>query len=363
MAYAIRENMMSWNAKALGAAFAAICLMVPTVVSAQETAEPELDEVVDEEETEEEEERRPWSVSGSMRMAVGQGTFVSLAEDSEHADDVQSGVGAYDRVRMSFAISPSYSWNDFRFSGDIAYSQNLTAGGGIIEPYEGRFQDIGLSASHAGYSHDGTGISISPSFSASLPASARSRAMTTIVATNLGASISRNFFESLSLSYRLGISRNFHEFTSPVLDVNELGEDNALYRVDGAEAVEPGRMAVAGINTQWGMSHGVSASMSLSQSVRASANYGFQTGWTYKVTEEDELASERQCVGRCSGQSMSGGLSVSYSVSPSLSFSGGLSTMQAPKTADQKSYNFPFWNFSGAASNASSITFGLNGSY
>lgn len=367
MAYATRENMMTLNARALAAAVAAIYLMVPAVVSGQAMPGPEemADQSDDsvEEEMDGEDEARPWSVSASMRMGVGQGTFVSLAEDSEHADEVQSGAGAYDRVSMSFAVSPSYTWNDFSFSGDVAYSQFLTAGGGSIEPYEGRFQDIGLSAGHSGYTHEGMGITIAPSFSASLPASARSRAMTTIVSTSLGTSISRNFFDSLTLGYRIGVSRNFHEYTSPVMDVDKIGEDNALFRVDGAESIEPGRMAVAGINTQWGMSHGVSASVMFSPQVMAMANYGLQTGWTYNVTEDDEFTSERQCVGRCSGQMSSGAVMLNYIVSPNLSFSGGISTQQSPKTADQKSYNFPFWNFSGGASNASSLTIGLSGSY
>lgn len=390
------ENSMILKRKALGAALLAASMMVvgpafaeePEDVPAEEVAEvvddmtavPADDEVAempgldpDEEEEadiedeldrllgEDESESRPWSVSGSTRMSVGQGTFVQLANDSQWAGEVHDGSGAYNRVSMSFGVSPSYRWNDFTFGASIGFSQNLTAHG-MNRPYETRFQDIGLSAGWSGYTFEQIGVSIRPSIGLSLPASARSQATTLRLGTSAGLSVSKSFFGSLTLSYSLRGSRSFYEYTSPVMSVQRVGEENAIYRLNGEEAVEPGRFAVAGVNTPWGLSNSLGASFRVGK-VGLTVGYTYTRRWSYDWTEQDEFTSERQCVGRCVGDGMSGNIGMSYSLNDWLSMSGGLSSGGLPKTMDQRSYNFPFWNFNGAAANSSSISLGLSARY
>ena len=314
-------------------------------------------------------EDRPWRLGGGIRMMVGQGTFVSPANDTEFADEVHDGSGAYNRVSMLFAVNSSYQWNNFEFSGEIGFSQNLTAAGGSTRPYEGRLQDFELGASYGGeegYEIGDTGISVSPSIGMDLPTSTASRTRTMLASLSAGASISRTFFDRLSLSYSLGGSRTFHQHPNPVLDEEEIrGEDDfgsPLYRADGTEAVGPGRFAIGQVNTEWGMSHGIGAQVMFSERVMAGANYALQTGWSYPVAGDDEFAHERQCSGRCPGQLSMGGVMVNYLFNENIMINAGLNTRQRPKTADNKSFNFPFWNFNGAARNASMINVGVMGS-
>lgn len=377
-----RERTMDKRATLLAAVAAVCCLMAPAAVSADdvvvdadgteaaedaadaaEDADADAMDDADDAADEEDEDERPWSASGSVRMAVGQGTFASVANDSEFAGEIHDGAGAFNRVSMRMGAGASYSWDDYEFSGQFGVSQYLTAGGGAVRPYEGRIQDIQLSASRSSWEIADTGVSISPSLSGIIPTSRASQASTTITSLSAGIGVSKTFFDDLSLSYRLGGSRNFHRFTSPVMDVDEIGDDNALYRVDGEEAIVPGRFfAVPGINTAWGMSHSISASFRIGE-VSVSTSYALQTGWTYPIAEDDELAHERQCAGRCAGQMTMGQLSASYRLTEHLSLSGGINTGNMPKTMDQKTFAFPFWNFEGAAANRSSMNLGIMGSY
>ena len=359
---------MSLNTKIVAALVAACCLIVPATVVAQPMPEPEVDPGTDDPddvaEDELDDDDRDWSVSGSLRMRVGQGTFASIANDSEHADNVHDGSGAFNRVSMGVGINPTYQWGDYEFSGEIGYSQYLSAGGGSVRPYEGRFQDIELSASREGYTVDAIGVTISPSARVTLPASKSSRAATMIAGTGLSLGFSKTFFDQLTLSYGLGGSRNFHQYTAPVGNIDEIGEENALYRVDGTEAIEAGRFIMPGrLNTQWGMSHSLSAMVMFGGKVMAMANYSLSSSWTYAAAYDDEFSSQYQCETRCSGQMAMGMINVSYILNETMSLSFGMANAQSPKTADQRSYNFPFWNFSGAASNSSSISMGVMGRY
>lgn len=366
---------MSLNTKILAAVATALCLSVPAAVIAQPMPQPDVEpgaedpEDAAEEEVEgemDDEEDRDWSVSGSLRMRVGQGTFVSVANDTEYADEIDDGSGAFNRVSLGVGISPTYRLGDYTLAGEIGFSQYLSAGGGSIRPYEGRFQDIELSASHEeGYTFDSIGVTLSPSANVTLPASKASRATTLITGTSLSLGVSKTFFDTLTLSYGLSGSRNFHQYTSPVVNIDEIGEENALYRVDGTEAIEPGRFMMPGrLNTQWGLSHSLSAMAMFGGKVMAMVNYSLMNSWSYAAGGyDDEFSSQYQCKTRCSGQMAMGMINVNYILNETVSLSMGLSNAQSPKTSDQRSYNFPFWNFSGAASNSSSISMGIMGSY
>ena len=361
---------MTWNTKALVGLMAAFGLMAPTTLAAQpgpgEVQPDDVDDAVDEDLDDADEDDRPWSLGGGLRMMVGQGTFVSPSNDTEFAGEVHDGSGAFNRVSLFFGINAGYRWNDFSFSGSAGFSQYLSAGGGSTRPYEGRFQDIQLSAEHEGFEIGETDINVSPSLSADLPLSTASRTQTMLTSFSGGVSISKTFFDAFSLGYSLSGSRNFHRSTTPILQQDDIQDDDLsspLYRVDGSEDLGGGRFTVGRLNTQWGLSNSLSASIMFSPSIQVMANYGITNVWSYGSWDDDEFSSEIQCTGRCSSQIAMGMVSANYVINENMSASLTLNNTQPPKTADQKSFNFPFWNFTGAASNSSRITLGLMGRY
>lgn len=355
--------MMTRNWKRVVGLLAAGLLMAPATAMAM-APDTAADAEVDPDATDED---RNWSLGAGMGLTVGQGTFVSPANDTDYADEIDDGSGAFNRVSTTFSVNAGYNWEGYQFSTGLSFRQSLTpAGVGSTRPYEGRFQDMELNAEREeGFEIADTGVEISPSASLTLPVSTGSRTATLLTGLSASASISRTFFDRLTLSYSLGGGRNFHRHTSPVLDEDDIQDDefsSRLFRPDGSEALGGGRFLVGGINTEWSMSHGFGAGFMLGGGVMVMANYAIMTGWSYPV-EEDEFTHERQCSGRCPGQISMGMLMANYRVSENLAVNGGIRTMQPPKTMDNKSFNFPFYNFSRPASNRSMFTLGLSGTY
>lgn len=370
--------MMNWNAKSLAVGAWVALLMTPALAAAQggidvaDDAAEEAELGEEELEGDTEDAQRPWGVTASISTLVGQGTFASPSNDTEWAGEVDDGSGAWNRWNMVYSITPSYQLGDFSFDLTLTWVQWLTSGGGIRttsvagganEPYEFRFQDPSLSVGWKSYTHDGVGVTLTPSASIRLPGDAISRNNTLLADIGAGVTATRSFFDDLTLSASLSGSRWFHRYTSPVLDVDEVGIDNVLYRPGGAEDLEPGRVAVDGYNLQYRLSPVGSASFSMTDSLSASISYGIHNYWTYNVERDESLDGEHVRDGRGFSQTAASSVSFSYAATDMLTMALNFNTIQTPKTADNKSYRFPFWNFSNPASNSSGVQFSVQGTY
>lgn len=308
-----------------------------------------------------EEASKDWGVAVSLGTSVGQGTFVSVSNDTEFADEVDPGDNAYDRWNLSLSVSPSYKiTDDFTVDASFAVVQWLTSGGGINEPGEFRFQDIGLGLGWSGYSFEGTGVSVSAGLSLSLPTSALSQASSLYVSTGLSGSVAWRLFDALTLSYSLGLGKDFHEFTSPVVEDEVAGADNVIWRAGGSERLGAGLTAIDGVNTEYTLSNSFSARFNIIDDLSFSVSYAFVTSWAYDVFEEDEFTAPVADPGRGVGQFVRTSFGLSYAAPYDIGVSLSANTGVQPKTADNRSYNFPFWNMDGAAANASSIRLGVS---
>ena len=330
--------------------------------------EDELDELMDEDV----EDERPWSVSMSLRSMVGQGTFVSPANDSEWAGQVDDGSGAYNRWNLVYNLAPSYQIGDFRLGLSLSWVQWLTEGGGVgatsisggaNRAREFRFQDVTGSVGWKSYTQENFGVTITPGLSVRLPGSVASRNQSLIADVSGSLSFTRQFMDDLTLTAGVSGSQAFHEFTSAVVDVEAVGVDNALFRPGGAEDVAPGRFAIGGLNTKYALVTSLSASLSLPSDFSASMSYSMNSFWTYRLENAEEFSGEHVRGDRGFAQVTASSLGVSYRVNQWASTSLSFVTLQPPKTSDNSSYRFPFWNFSSPASNYSSVNFAVTGTY
>lgn len=333
----------------------------------EEATEDALDEVEDAalENLADSDDSKNWSIGYSARMNVGQGTFARLSNDTIWADEIHDGSGFQNRVNMAFSVNPSYTWNDFTFSSSLSFNQWLTAGGGSIRPYEGRFGGIGINSSgrFTGINIEQLGLRVTPTASVNIPIlrSPTQRTSTFRGSLGGGASLSKTFFRQLTLSYSLSGSLSFFDFTSPVVDIGRIGEENAIFRAEGAEAVAPGFIAVGGINSPWSLNNSLTASFRIGQ-VSTSVTYAYSRRWAFDVERDPEFASIYECEGRCFGDSMRGAINLSYRINEHFNLSGGVSSGGLPKSSDQQTFNFPFWNFESAVG-PSSLNIGIGGSY
>lgn len=382
----------------LMAGWLALALATPAFAQDEDTNDDEDDASVEKssddesEEAEKEEKPKPWSVGVSLGSRIGQGTFVNVSGDSEFQDEncvdpiVQGCVGdasnAFDRANLTYGINGSYTIKDFTFSTGLSLSQWLTPGGGLIRPNEVRLRDSGLGVGYKGWTIDSVGVSFRPSLGLSFPTSKFARVQTLILGTNLGLSISKQLFDRLGLSLSVGVGRNFHSSEAPLLDAEKLERELTEEERDNlgdevrpeaivfrpGEEVKPGLVAVGGVNTAWSLSTGIGASFAVYKKLRLSARYSISTSWTYAIDDNPDVEPEGDFIqgNRGVGQGFGTSVGLSYPVQlkkVSLGFSAGIGTGGYPKTSDNQSFRFPFWNTSGAASNASSIRLGVSASY
>lgn len=307
-------------------------------------------------------QERNWTFSAFVQTSIGQGTFVNPSNDSAQAGVVGDGSNAFERINLVYGVSPSYTIGDFIISGSVSWTTWLSQGGDFTsnEPGQTRISDVTFDCFWLGHTFETFGTNINLDGGFSLPTSQASRYTSMIVDTFLSASVrqpvlGRRFF----LIGTLSGGKTFHEFTSPVLDAKQGGDfnENILFRANGAENLGDGLIAVDGRNTEYSLSGSVAANIIvIPGTLNAGAAYGFTTFWSYAAgITEDEFTNPNADPGRGVGQLASGRVSLTYQLPPNFFISAGVRSGQSPKTADNASFRFPFWNFTGAAANFSSI--------
>ena len=262
------------------------------------------------------EKKKAWRVGAVVSTSVGSGTFVNVSNDTELAEQVGDGDNAFDTIAGFVSVNGSYKLDDFTMALRMSVSQGLTSNDGVNRPFEARFQDIGLSAAWAGYKIDAIDARVNANLGLSLPTSDFSQAQTRILGTRMGASLSKTFLETVSVSLSGGLGKNFHRFTSPAANLDNAGEGNVLFRRGGAEVVDDNLVAVGGINTEWSVSGSLAASFSITDALSASASYGLGNAWSYDVESRntrDEFTSPFARTGRISRQFVTSGLVLNYS--------------------------------------------------
>ncbi len=307
---------------------------------------------------------RNWTFSAFVQTSISQGNFVSPSNDTELSEEVGDGSNAFGLINMAYGVSPSYTVGDFIISGSVNWTTWLSQGGDFTsnEPGQTRISDTTFDVFWLGHTFESTGTNINLDGGFSLPTSQLSRYTSMIVDTFLSASVRQPVLgRRLFLIGSLSGGKTFHRFTSPVLDSKTAGGDfneNVLFRANGAEDLGDGLVAIDGRNTEYSLSTSVAANIIvIPGTLNASMGYGFTNFWSYAagIGERDDLTNPNADTGRGIGQFASGRIGLTYQLPPNFFISAGVRSAQAPKTSDNASFRFPFWNFTGAAANFSSI--------
>lgn len=321
---------------------------------------------------EEAESDKNWKVRGSVESRVGQGTFAALENETGIESEYQTNAAAFDRANMIYTFAPSYRWDEFTFGAEFQLVHWLTAGSGIYgytssaganEAADVFFQDISLSAAWDGYTFESIDLNLAPSLELVLPTHKISRLTTKLASLSGSLSLSRTFFERLTLQGSLGATKSFHRYKTAAVDINRVGNENVLFRQGEAEDVGSGLVAIDGYNLSHTFSAGGAAQIKIVEKLSGSVSYFFVNYYSYPGNSEDENTAENAKPDTNLSQAISTSAELSYDVRDWLAVSGGIGTFMSPKTSDNKSFRFPFWNTEGAAANRSWISLGVEGSY
>ncbi len=327
-------------------------------VQGDQVAEGEEEGEGDAEAVVEEEEEAPFPVSGSVSVggSFGAASVLSNSEFTQ-TDFFSSRVG----LGLNYTVT-----EDISLSAGIGYSKFLTEDGSVFQR-EGRLSDTDLGVGLPGWTDEEyTGISIAPGLGFSFPTSDLSIAEGKIMAVSADLSFSRSF-GGLSLSYSFGASKNWHKFTSVVLDADEL---DVIARAGGVENVGSGLVAIDGVLPSFGFSHSFGANFGFLDDFSAGLSLSYFDDFSYDngtILKDDEftptiLEEQGLDITRRS-QGVSGGLRLGYKINDWLSASASSSTSGSIFASDGKSIRFPFWDFENGISSRTRLSLGLSARY
>ncbi len=311
--------------------------------------------------TAEERQRRGgfhWGVN--LNHSVGQGTF----EDASMYADVGGALG----------LNGTYGFEAAGIQFSSSASANMSLEYSLPDNDAARrfhWSDIrlGLSAPAIFKDEKVTGISITPSFSASVPISLTSRWQNMVTSTSLGVSAMRPFGSKVVVNLSVGASKGFF-YRSPGVTPDQAKEirdqqQNQLFlcRPDDVDCIG-GIQALYSVSTGLGVSYrpieklSLSLGFGLSKSVKPAQPIDEFTTRA-KYTDGRPVAVE---VG--TSDMMSGSLSASYALTDNVGLSASMSTGQQPKyNGDNKFFRFPFFGFEGQERSVTSYALSVSAQF
>jgi hypothetical protein len=323
------------------------------------------------------------SVNASLDTFLGQGTFFNPA--------------LYSYLASSFFISPRYQFT-------VAKTKLAVSGTGYVV-YEYTLPDnpvgrhwawrdlaFGFSAPALFKESRFSGVSVTPSISATVPITLESWAATTITVIGAGLNFTRtigNFDFAASLGGSKGVHKSWITSingTPPPSMLTSLMDPRAQPVAAQPAAVgqfnttqcrigDPVACGYFSTNNDWGMSIALSGDWRATENFSISAQYVWRLGWRYPIVPPgppdqytpQAVTSNGDPVANTGFARAPDLIITSIAANYQLSDHWGLQlytyTAMSPRTADDKALRFPFWDFIAGPLNYSSIGVSLAASF
>lgn len=305
------------------------------------------------------------SVNASFDTFLGQGTFFNPALYSYLASSLYiSGRYQFSVAKTKLAVSGT---------GYVVYEYTLP------DAPNGRrwaWRDLafGLSAPALLKESRFTGISVTPSLSATLPITPESWAATTITVIGAGLNFTRTF-GNFDFAGSIGGSRGVHK--SPIISLNGAASGTPSSGAQLATVIcrtgDPVSCGYAGTNNAWGMSVSLSADWRATENFSLSAQYVWRMGWRYAVAPGVDMYTPQALTSNGDSVANTGyarspdliitSLAANYQLSDHWGIQLYTYTAMPPRTNDGKALRFPFWDFLAGPMNYSSIGLSLSASF
>lgn len=289
--------------------------------------------------------RIPFTFAMKIESAVGQGSFVA----DEYARNSQVGWGA--------SVAPGYRPTDeLLLSAYAKVTQEVTDSDVDTARQQLQLLDVALRADYALGTIPVIDVKAATGLWLALPTSRISQFETLMLGASARLVLGRKLGEHFSLDY-LGIFRkNFHEYESPVLDSAGGGSTPPVFIREGGNEDLPGTLVALGTNNVSFYFYNLLAFSWLPSEKWAFAiAYGMTNAFTYASFQKNELSSPYADDGPGQRDSTIAVLEAAYQLDKRFAFSAGIQTQSVPKSDDNQSFRFPFYDFEGAAENATTF--------
>ncbi len=282
-----------------------------------------------------EEDDKGWSVYAAVSFDIGLGAFVS----HEYARKIRS--------RFAFEFGGSYTIPviDVDVYAKTGFSQWMSKAGGTNGQYEFRWADsaIGFSRNIWEYKSGVFGISFDADLGFMVPTSTASINMKqyTSIIPSVAMTIQLDKFK---FAYAIAYSHNFHKYTSIALNPNEV---DVLSRSTGTELLGTTAVAVGGILTEIELVNQFVLGYQFLDCFGLNVGLGIVDAWSYDNgtnTSGDEFTNPNAHIGRGHTQMSQGIVALNYVPVKYVALSLSMVSTQPWKTADNKTYRFPWFD-------------------
>lgn len=244
----------------------------------------------------------------------------------------------------------------------LSGTQELTKSDSTSKQRQFLLSDLRLGVRRRLYTFTESKTAVSGEFFDYLPTSIASRGATMVTALEGRVSLTQpvgDFAFSLRSSFR----KNFHRYTSPVVEARETGLATCLAREGGNERINALNCTAGGNNTSFVLNHRLLASYAPFEKVSFLAMYTLAHAFTYDGfdTSPDDCdptqpaSCARGGVGATAGRgrrdTQIGALMATYQPARNLAFTLGLFTASSPRSSDDRRIRFPFFDGESPASN------------
>ena len=296
--------------------------------------------------------KTPFSINVLLEQSLGIGTFVS----DQYARNPYYGYTLQIRPRYYFT-NRLFAELAFALTGELTTSyQTSTTQKRQVMP-----TDLTLLVKYANvYKIPVLGIDISPFVRMGAPTSYESRYRNLYLSTAAGFNLTRMFGQHVLIDYLFRFNKNWNKTAQPTISGGQI----ALSRLRGAEDIGGGEVINGeDNNTSFSVYNALTGSFIINDQWSITLQLAFQNSWTYLSIPKDQFSSANAKAGRGQRDKTFGVLDLTYQPFDHFGFSLGLSSAQPAKTADNKSYRFPFFDFSSAGNNYTTVYFDVYANY
>ncbi len=296
----------------------------------------------------------PLHISGSLSHFLGQGTFVSGAAGNPY-------------VASSLALTPSAVWAGFRFGVVQSFDLEYTQSDSTSYPNQIMWSDTGLSVAYGELGFPDLGISFLLTGGASLPISLASRQQGRLTGLSAGGQVNWTY-EPWALSLFTGASLNYNVIVSALAARSAL-QDVRPYEDRGFGTLTPSSCVRRAAEELGNYACSVIPSLG-GYNVRAGAGWSTLDGqlsfnstvallqqFSAYFGPDDQYTPPNAQKGLQQRDVFTTGvISASYVPVSWFALTVGTQTFQPLYTSTRKGVRvFPFWDFTSAANNYSSV--------
>lgn len=295
--------------------------------------------------------KSPFGINATFEQSLGIGTFV--------AD--------------KYARNPYYGWSlDLRpryyFTPKLFAELRFTLQGELTTSYQTSTtykrqvmpSDLLLTLKYNNVATiPGIKVNFSPFIRLGAPTSYESRYRNLYLSTAAGFNLNRMFGDHVFLDYQFRFNKNWNRTAQPTISGTV-----ALARFRGAEDVGGGEVINGDDNNiSFSVFNALTGSFIINDQWSITLQLAIQNSWTYLSVPKDAQSSQYAKAGRGQRDRTYGTLDLTYQPWEHFGFSLGLTSQQPAKTADNKRFRFPFFDFSSEGNNYTNVYFDVFATY